>query len=68
MSTEIKIGDEWKDVTEYRVVSDPPMRYRCRRCGATRLSWEIFEARGRLYCLGHIPWWVRLSMRLRGVK
>lgn len=42
--------------------------YTCRRCGAEQPSWQIFEARGRYYCLHHIPWWVRLGMRLRGVE
>lgn len=46
--------------------------YVCRRCQTPRASWEIFEAarsgRPKYYCLGCIPWWVRLTMWLRGVE
>jgi hypothetical protein len=50
----------------------PLKPYTCRRCRTPRASWEIFEAgrfgRPKLYCLGCVPRWVRLSMWLRGVE
>jgi len=44
-----------------------PKTFTCHRCGATQPDWLIFGTRRRYYCLGHIPWYVRLSMHLRGV-
>lgn len=48
-----------------------PKLYGCskRNCEAVNRDWEVFETGWpdhiRHWCLGHVPWHVRLKMRLR---
>jgi hypothetical protein len=39
--------------------------FRCARCGLVNPDWLSFGVgfpTRRAYCLGHIPWWIRLKM------
>lgn len=52
------------------IVDDKEIRfYGCAkwRCDQVNTEWTAFGARRHNYCLGHIPWYTRVSMRLRGV-
>lgn len=42
--------------------------FACARCGATNADWLTFSAGDRYYCLGHVPFWARVRMWLRGVR
>jgi hypothetical protein len=48
----------------------PPKTYQCARCGRLNPDYLAFETgwpkRIRYWCLGHIPRWTRIKMRLRG--
>lgn len=42
--------------------------FACDRCGVDNpdfLSFGVGHPTRRTYCLHHIPWWVRLRMRVR---
>lgn len=49
-------------------MSRRPKRLRCAHCGKANpphLSFGVGHPTRRTYCLDHIPWWVRLRMRIR---
>lgn len=45
--------------------------YVCNRCGKANSDWETFETgwpgNVKSWCLGHVPWFTRVKMRLKGI-